>query len=76
MKMGALDLQVLPGQPYLGGGLKHFLFSPLITWGNDPFLANVFQMGWNHQLVIQLSNEQQKTGSLGYITGMSCRYWM
>jgi len=29
MKMGALDLQVLPGQPYLGGGLKHFLFSPL-----------------------------------------------
>ena len=26
-----------------------FIFSH--TWGNDPILTNIFQMGWNHQLV-------------------------
>ena len=26
-----------------------FMFIP--TWGNDPILTNIFQMGWNHQLV-------------------------
>ena len=24
------------------------IFTP--TWGNDPILTNIFQMGWNHQL--------------------------
>ena len=35
---------------FLAGGLKHFLFSPrtLGKWSN---LTNIFQMGWNHQLV-------------------------
>ena len=32
---------------YLGGGFKHFLFSPL---GKIPILTNIFQLGWNHQL--------------------------
>ena len=34
----------------LGGGFKHFLFSPL--FGEDePILSNIFRMGWfNHQL--------------------------
>ncbi len=32
------------------GGFKYFLFSPrsLGRWSN---LTNIFQMGWNHQLV-------------------------
>ena len=34
--------------PHLGGGFKHFLFSPCLgRWSN---LANIFQLGWNHQL--------------------------
>ena len=32
----------------LGGGFKHILFSSL-TWGDDPILTNIFQMGWNHK---------------------------
>ena len=32
------------------GGFKYVLFSPP-TWGNDPSLTHIFQMGWfNHQL--------------------------
>ena len=32
----------------LGGGLKHFLFTPYLgKWSN---LTNIFQRGWNHQL--------------------------
>ena len=27
-----------------------FMFIP--TWGNDPSLTDIFQMGWNHQLVM------------------------
>ncbi len=34
----------------LGGGSKYFLFSPR-TLGKIPILTNIFQMGWNHQLV-------------------------
>ena len=33
----------------LGGGFKYFLFSPL--FGEVPILTNIFQRGWNHQLV-------------------------
>ena len=34
----------------LGGGFKYFLFSPR-SLGKIPILTNIFQMGWNHQLV-------------------------
>ena len=34
----------------LGGGVKHFLFSHLLG-EKIPMLTNIFQMGWNHQLV-------------------------
>ena len=34
-----------------------FFFTP--TWGNDPvWLYNIFQMGWNHQLVIEQPVDQ------------------
>ena len=34
---------------YLGGGFKHFLFSPLFE-EDEPILTHIFQMGWfNHQ---------------------------
>ena len=36
---------------YLGGGFKDFLFSPP-KLGKIPNLTNIFQLGWNHQLVI------------------------
>lgn len=33
--------------------LKFVFFLPLYTWGDDPFwLYNMFQLGWNRQLVI------------------------
>ncbi len=35
---------------FLGGGFKYFLFSPR-TFGKWSNLTNIFQMGWNHQLV-------------------------
>ena len=34
----------------LGGGFKHFLFSPRL--GKISNLTHIFQMGWNHQLAI------------------------
>ena len=42
----------LPGivDDKLGGGFKHFLFLPLYL-GKIPIFTNIFQMGWNHQLV-------------------------
>ena len=37
----------------LGGGFKHFfMFTPI--WGNNPKLTNIFQRGWNYQLVITI----------------------
>ena len=48
---GSGQWPVDPGEIYciLGGGLKYFLFSPYLgKWSN---LTNIFQMGWNHQLV-------------------------
>ena len=44
-----VDQQNLVLNSLLGGGLKHFLFSPL--FGEDSNLTNFFQMGWNHHLV-------------------------
>ena len=35
--------------------LKYFLFSPR-KLGKIPILTNMFQMGWNHQLVIALTS--------------------
>ena len=33
----------------LGGGFKYYYFHPYLgTWSN---LTDIFQMGWNHQLV-------------------------
>ena len=42
----------------LGGGFKHFLFSPL--FGEDePILTNIFQLGWfNHQLENPVTQER------------------
>ena len=36
-------------QVYLGGGFKYFYFHPYL--GKIPILTNIFQLGWNHQLV-------------------------
>ena len=40
--------------PYLAGGFKYLLFSPLLVLGEIiQFDEHIFQMGWlNHQLVI------------------------
>ena len=36
---------------FLGGGFKHFFFHPYL--GKIPILTNIFQRGWNHQLVLK-----------------------
>ena len=44
------------GIPYLGGGLKHFCyFHPYL--GKIPILTNIFQMAWNHQLVMEMERD-------------------
>ena len=45
---GCWCLWCLLKKQQLGGGFKHFLFSPL--FGEDSYLTNIFQRGWNHQL--------------------------
>ena len=50
----ALDDVVSGNHIYEGGGFKYiyFYFHPYLgKWSN---LTNIFQMGWNHQLVIIL----------------------
>ena len=43
---------VLHNHHHLGGGFKYYFFHPYLgKWSN---LTNIFQMGWNHQLVIIL----------------------
>ena len=37
-------------QQKLGGGFKYFFFHPYL--GKIPNLTNIFQRGWNHQLVV------------------------
>ena len=44
-------LKRLASFSYLGGGFEYFLFSPR-KLGKIPILTNIFQLGWNHQLVI------------------------
>ena len=34
---------------FLGGGFKYYYFHPYL--GKIPILTNIFQWGWNHQLV-------------------------
>ena len=41
----------------LGGGFKHCLFSPHL--GKIPILTNIFQRGWNHQLVMGYVTSQE-----------------
>ena len=44
--------QNVPRSFYLGGGFKKFLFSSLPGEWSNFTIFNIFQMGWNHQLVI------------------------
>ena len=48
------------GVPHRAGGFKYFWFSSL--FGKNPILTHIFQMGWNHQLVIVFwkHTQQQK----------------
>ena len=49
----------------LGGGFKHFLFSPR-SLGKISILTHIFRMGWfNHQLVFNLTNILQMGASTG-----------
>ena len=41
-----------PAQYLLDGGFKHFFFHHYL--GKIPILTNIFQVGWNHQLGLQL----------------------
>ena len=41
----------------LGGGFKYFYFPPYL--GKISHLTNIFQMGWNHQLVMVSQKECQ-----------------
>ncbi len=44
------DMYLWPESGKLGGGVKYVTS----TWGNDPiWLAHIFQVAWNHQLVNQ-----------------------
>ena len=52
LRYGPAKLRV--GNLFLGGGFKHFLFSPLLV-EDFQFDEHIFQMGWfNHQLVVLL----------------------
>ena len=45
-----------------------FIFTP--TWGDNPILTNIFQMGWfNHQLVINAYNEWFQPAATTSING-------
>ena len=37
---------------FLGGGFKHFFVHPYL--GKIPILTNIFQLGWNHHLVLPI----------------------
>ena len=46
-------------QTSLGGGFKYFLFHPdLGKWSN---LTNIFEIGWNHQLELTVTNSLRPT---------------
>ena len=44
-----------------------FIFTP--TWGNDPILTNIFQMGWNHQPGMAINYKYQYNPSYPFIFG-------
>ncbi len=54
----------------LGGGFKYFLFSSR-SLGKIPILTNIFQRGWNHQLVIFESWFMKKT----WMDPCWCSFW-
>ena len=68
-------------QPYLGGDFKYFLCSALLG-EMIQFDEHIFQMGWNHQLLLETAiwpYEQWKTGCLrnvgDYTTrSYTCKY--
>ncbi len=50
-----------------------FIFIP--TWGRFPFLTNIFQMGWNHQLVgfggdIYPTKRVPRTSHISHLNGV------
>ena len=51
----------------LAGGFKYFLFSSL--FGEDFILTNVFEMGWNHQLVSDWGDWNHQVYNLERIDG-------
>ena len=63
----------------LGGGFKHFLFSPR-KLGKIPILTNIFQRGWNHQLVVDrrfttwVMEKSGYPGCLGYIEDYTTQF--
>ena len=56
------------GRPYLVGGFKYFLFSPLLG-GMIQFDGHIFQMGWNHQLVMFKSTTRDASDVRGSPSG-------
>ena len=50
--------------PCLGGGFKHFLFSPR-KLGKISNLTNIFQMGWNHQSDVNFQGFSKLLQNLG-----------
>ena len=40
-----------PKNPFLGGGNSNISYFHPEKWGRFPILTNIFQRGWNHQLV-------------------------
>ena len=55
----------------LGGGFKHFLFSPRNS-GKISNLTNMFQMSWNHQPVILYMVKSTIVSMGEYIQMASC----
>ena len=63
----------ISGCSLLGGGFDFFLFSPL--FGEDSILTNIFQLGWNHQLVyfgIMFFNEGEQHKNTCFFKGSCC----
>ena len=63
----------------LGGGFKYFfIFNP--TWGKISNLTNIFQGGWNHQLVLHryhglLQSRVPQASLLGHTTVLHADAW-
>ena len=67
-KLTVATWKLMVGRWNLGGGFKaFFMFNP--TWGNDPNLTDIFQVGWNHQQEIYF---QGYTSVSGWVTYPNC----